>query len=119
MTKVYVSKIYDFSFVDGPGNRMAIFLQGCNFNCEYCHNPETINYCTNCGFCTAFCENKAIIKKDNVVKFYSENCCDCGCCIDNCPNFSNPKTKSYTIDELFQYIQKKTRLYKRSNFFRR
>lgn len=37
-----VTRIIDFSAVDGPGNRLAVFLQGCNFNCWYCHNPETI-----------------------------------------------------------------------------
>ena len=36
-----VNKIIPFSSVDGPGNRTAIFLQGCNINCMYCHNPET------------------------------------------------------------------------------
>ena len=36
-----VVKIIPFSSVDGPGNRTAIFLQGCNINCKYCHNPET------------------------------------------------------------------------------
>ncbi|MGL5951492.1 MAG: 4Fe-4S cluster-binding domain-containing protein, partial [Cetobacterium sp.] len=39
--KAKINKIIKFSNVDGPGNRMAIFFQGCNFNCEYCHNPET------------------------------------------------------------------------------
>lgn len=30
------------SVVDGPGNRTAIFFQGCQMDCIYCHNPETI-----------------------------------------------------------------------------
>lgn len=38
----YIRNIIPFSSVDGPGNRTAVFLQGCNLNCLYCHNPETI-----------------------------------------------------------------------------
>ncbi|MBR3565403.1 MAG: radical SAM protein [Paludibacteraceae bacterium] len=36
-----VRKIIAQSTVDGPGNRTAVFLQGCNIRCAYCHNPET------------------------------------------------------------------------------
>ena len=40
-TTAPVRRIIRFSSVDGDGNRTAVFLQGCNFNCRYCHNPET------------------------------------------------------------------------------
>lgn len=44
MMKAKINKIIDMSVVDGPGNRTGIFFQGCNFDCFYCHNPETIYY---------------------------------------------------------------------------
>lgn len=37
-----VANVIPFSWVDGPGNRFVLFLQGCNFNCLACHNPQTI-----------------------------------------------------------------------------
>ena len=38
----FVADTISFSNVDGPGNRFAVFLQGCNFDCVACHNPQTI-----------------------------------------------------------------------------
>ena len=46
-----VNRILPLSTVDGPGCRAAVFLQGCNLACAYCHNPETQNLCTGCGAC--------------------------------------------------------------------
>jgi pyruvate formate lyase activating enzyme len=37
-----VADTITFSSVDGPGNRFVVFLQGCNFDCLACHNPQTI-----------------------------------------------------------------------------
>lgn len=37
-----VADIVRTSVVDGPGNRFVVFLQGCNFDCVACHNPQTI-----------------------------------------------------------------------------
>jgi pyruvate formate lyase activating enzyme len=39
-----VARILPFSAVDGPGNRSVVFLQGCDFDCRYCHNPETRSF---------------------------------------------------------------------------
>ncbi len=41
--KGYVNNIVKSSIVDGPGNRLVIFMQGCNMDCWYCHNPETLD----------------------------------------------------------------------------
>ncbi len=38
----FVADTIAFSSVDGPGNRFVVFLQGCNFDCIACHNPQTI-----------------------------------------------------------------------------
>ncbi len=42
MITLPVHRIIPFSNVEGIGNRTSIFVQGCNLNCIYCHNSETI-----------------------------------------------------------------------------
>ncbi len=42
----FVADTITFSNVDGPGNRFVVFLQGCNFDCVACHNPQTIPHAT-------------------------------------------------------------------------
>ena len=101
-----VNKIIPFSCIDGPGNRTSIFFQGCNFKCSYCHNPETINKCISCGKCVAVCPVNALEIKDKKVIWDDKKCVSCDACIRECKHLSSPKTKDYSVDELFKEIKK-------------
>ncbi|MCB2290112.1 YjjW family glycine radical enzyme activase [Clostridium sp. CS001] len=111
MVKGLVNRIIPFSSVDGPGNRTAIFLQGCNFNCLYCHNPETINVCNNCGECVSAChynalEIKGMQSKPSKVTWDKDACTSCDECIKICKRNSSPKPLSMTVEEVITEIEK-------------
>ncbi|MGL5089168.1 MAG: YjjW family glycine radical enzyme activase [Cetobacterium sp.] len=106
MLKAKINKIIKFSNVDGPGNRMAIFFQGCNFNCEYCHNPETINNCKNCFKCIEKCPTKSLYIEDDIVKWNESLCCECDQCIKVCKYDASPKVIEFTLEKLLKEIEK-------------
>ena len=101
-----VNKIIPFSCIDGPGNRTAIFFQGCNLKCTYCHNPETINKCINCGKCVLTCPVNALEMNNGKVLWDEDKCVECDNCIKTCKILSTPRTKDYSVDELFEEIKK-------------
>lgn len=99
MTRAPVNRIIDHSSVDGPGNRTVFFFQGCNFNCGYCHNPETINMCINCGECVPACPSGALTIKENVVRFDPRKCRACDTCIKICKHNASPRVVFMTPEE--------------------
>ncbi len=104
--KAPVNRIIPFSNVDGPGNRTAVFFQSCPFNCLFCHNPETINMCINCGTCVSRCPAKALSMENGEVKWDSSLCVQCDTCIKVCPHDASPRIKWMSVEEVMQQIRR-------------
>lgn len=97
-----VSKILTYSCVDGPGNRLVIFLQGCNFNCPGCHNPHTIGQCNHCGDCIAACHAEALTLVDGKISYDALACDLCDDCLEACPISANPMVRQYSVAEILE-----------------
>lgn len=94
------------SVIDGPGNRMVIFFQSCQFDCLYCHNSHTIGTCNMCGICVDNCPTGSLSldKKNSRIIHNKETCIKCDRCIEKCPQSSNPFYRQYRVDELIEEI---------------
>lgn len=101
-----VNKIIPFSSVDGPGNRTAIFLQGCNFNCQYCHNPETIHTCIQCGFCVKYCPTGALQIRDGGVRYDISKCVLCDECFRHCRHGASARVQELTAEQVMDQVRK-------------
>lgn len=103
--KAPINKIIPFSNVDGPGNRTSIFFQGCSFKCWYCHNPETIHRCNDCGECVEGCPASALSMRDGKVLWDQNKCIQCDQCIHICKHMASPKIEELEVSELIKRIQ--------------
>lgn len=106
-----VSRVLPFSCVDGPGNRLVLFLQGCNFRCPGCHNPHTIGLCDDCGDCLAVCPSGALTLAEGRpgerrVRWQAALCTDCDACLDACPRSANLKTATMTVAEVLALLRR-------------
>ena len=106
MRKAPVNKIIPFSNVDGPGNRTSIFFQGCPFNCLFCHNPETIHLCANCGKCVSSCPAGALSLSHGQVRWDPASCIQCDTCIRICPHDASPRVTFMTVEEVMTQIRR-------------
>ena len=81
-----VTDIQRFCLHDGPGIRTSVFFKGCNIDCAWCHNPETISM-----------EPEVIVDP--------EKCIGCGMCAEEC--FSGARRgagRRYSVEELIGEI---------------
>ncbi|WP_374941470.1 YjjW family glycine radical enzyme activase [Aeromonas aquatica] len=101
-----VSRILPFSCVDGPGNRLVLFLQGCNFRCPGCHNPHTIGLCDHCGDCVPACPSGALRLEEGRVSWQAALCTHCDRCTDLCPRQASPKTMVMSVAEVLAQLRR-------------
>lgn len=125
--KGLVSDIQRFSLNDGPGIRTTVFLKGCNMNCLWCHNPESISpkrpdimfypdKCISCYKCTTACLCKAHKKINGKHWFFPNLCVHCGRCADIC--FAGALTKAgerMTEDDVMREVLQDRDYYSDSN----
>jgi pyruvate formate lyase activating enzyme len=95
MNQPFIFDIKRYAINDGPGIRIVIFLKGCNLNCAWCHNPESISTeaermyapakCIQCGTCVLACPEKAITLTSEGIITDAELCKMSGKCAEVCP----------------------------------
>ena len=116
MDESLIFDIKRYAINDGPGIRVVVFFKGCNLNCAWCHNPESISgkvekmyalaRCIRCGTCVEACPEKAITLTTDVIT--DPNLCkNCGNCADVCPTKAIEMSgKSMSVAEIMDIIEK-------------
>lgn len=101
-----ISKILPWSCVDGPGNRLVLFLQGCNYACSACHNPHTIGQCNDCGACISACPTAALSLVAGRMQFDPALCTQCDACLEACPISASPMALPYSTADILALLHR-------------
>ncbi|MEI7832375.1 MAG: glycyl-radical enzyme activating protein [bacterium] len=113
-----ITDIQRFSLHDGPGIRTTVFLKGCNMQCGWCHNPETIHphpeiqvfpqRCIGCRACVAACPH-------GIPEDWRSVCDACGACAAAC--YAEARVlagKRVSVDEVMRELLADQAFYQQS-----
>ena len=120
-----ILNIQRFSTKDGPGIRTTVFFKGCNVNCAWCHNPESIDgsqvlrfdakRCVSCGRCAEVCPAGATVMSSGIRVYEHEKCIFCGKCAAACgADALEVIGEKYSLEQLFDILMKDLDFYKES-----
>ena len=114
---VTIFAIKRYALHDGPHLRTTVFFKGCPLACEWCHNPEGIDFgikvislpdkCVGCSACVSNCRQQALALTPTGISRNYSNCTACLQCVDTCPALAQEATgRQLTIDEVMAEIKK-------------
>lgn len=115
MSTGLIFDIKKYAINDGPGIRMTVFFKGCNLNCQWCHNPEslspkvqkmyTASKCIGAVKCLNNCPNDALTLTEEGIVTDFDVCNLCGKCAEVCPTKAFEMLgSSISISELMKKI---------------
>lgn len=95
MSTGLIFDIKKYAINDGPGIRLTVFFKGCNLNCKWCHNPESISpkiqkmynakKCIGAASCIENCPHEALKMTPEGIVTDFDACNLCGKCAEVCP----------------------------------
>jgi len=115
MSTGLIFDIKRYAINDGPGIRLTVFFKGCNLECKWCQNPESMSpkvqkmynasKCIGAVKCISNCPNEALKMTSEGIETDYNVCNLCGKCAEVCPTKALEMLGSnVSISELMKQI---------------
>lgn len=125
MSSPCIINVQKYCIHDGAGIRTTIFFKGCSLACQWCHNPESLDFrpqlmffserCRGCSVCVGVCPENCITMESEISNTNRGKCTACGACSNVCTyNARKIVGTLYTVDELVRLAEQDKMFYETS-----